>query len=209
MICCEKGNKEPLDISKYESTDIPKKCEEYFEIKFDDYDLMTNDDRKINISDLSKISNQILILKKKQKLPDNTISTNQIITPFHETQSPNNISNTSSNFTQKKNTTEQQINKSRNNLEEERSSEKDSRKEKNISDDNDLNKEKGKIRNEYKIDLKNKKKILLKNYENYKNDLNNKNENSEENNKDLNNKNENSEENNNDLNNKKETIKKE
>jgi len=104
---------------------------------------MTNDNRKIKISVLSKLPYQKFILKKKQKLPDNIKSTNQINTPFPETQSPNNISNTSSNFIQKKNIKDQQVNKSRNNLEEERISEKDNRKEKNISDDNDLNNEKG------------------------------------------------------------------
>ena len=72
MIYCEKGNKEPLDILNCESKDIPKKCEEYFQIKFDDYDLMTSNNRKINISDLSKISNQKFFLEKKQKLLDNT-----------------------------------------------------------------------------------------------------------------------------------------
>ena len=122
---------------------MSKKCEEYFQIKFYDYDLMTNDNRKIKISVLSKLPYQKFILKKKQKLPDNIKSTNQINTPFPETQSPNNISNTSSNFIQKKNIKDQQVNKSRNNLEEERISEKDNRKEKNISDDNDLNNEKG------------------------------------------------------------------
>ncbi len=122
---------------------MSKKCEEYFQIKFYDYDLMTNDNRKIKISILSKLPYQKFILKKKQKLPDNIKSTNQINTPFPETQSPNNISNTSSNFIQKKNIKDQQVNKSRNNLEEERISEKDNRKEKNISDDNDLNNEKG------------------------------------------------------------------
>ena len=123
--------------------EMSKKCEEYFQIKFYDYDLMTNDNRKIKISVLSKLPYQKFILKKKQKLPDNIKSTNQINTPFPETQSPNNISNTSSNFIQKKNIKDQQVNKSRNNLEEERISEKDNRKEKNISDDNDLNNEKG------------------------------------------------------------------
>ncbi len=122
---------------------MSKKCEEYFQIKFYDYDLMTNDNRKIKISILSKLPYQKFILKKKQKLPDNIKSTNQINTPFPETQSPNNISNTSRNFIQKKNIKDQQVNKSRNNLEEERISEKDNRKEKNISDDNDLNNEKG------------------------------------------------------------------